>query len=389
MAALRAVPLLAGLAAVLLCAAPAEATGEADAQGFPSWAERVVHQWMNRARADPAAELASCAGCGDRACYPPVAPLAYDNRLNRAARFHSDEMLKQGYLSHDSACNLVSTIGQLYPGSCDGAASCACVGGVQTCAGPCTDFATRVSLFGVSAGSEIIAGLTDPNDAFYQWLHETYPLAQCGYDPGPPTNGHRHGVLASMGAVGVGVTGPAVADFSFGGGVVPARVPSGAHHPRQAATVEAWASWYDTLGPGSAHVVVDGVCTAMALTRGTASNGAWMATVSGVATGCHRYFFLFKTAAGAEVPHPTTGSFGIGPVGCADWDATRHAGDCGGVTAGIDLGGASNDGGGSDGGGGGCGCRTAGGAGDGLFALLFAAALAWAIRRESVPPRIK
>ncbi|HUS66789.1 MAG TPA: CAP domain-containing protein [Kofleriaceae bacterium] len=378
------------LAVALVWVSPAAATGESDAQGFPNWAERVIHEWMNRARADPAAELATCSGCGEKACYAPIAPLAYDNRLNRAARFHSDEMVKQGYFSHDSACNVISTISQLYPGACDGAASCACMGGTKSCAGPCTDFGTRVSLFGVSASAEIIAGAADPEQAFYQWLHESYPLAQCGYNPG---NGHRYSILASTGGVGVGVTGSPVGDFSFGAGAIPARAPSGAHYPRQAATVEAWASWYDTVAPESAHVVVDGSCTPMALTRGSGGNGAWMARLTGVGSGCHRYFFLFKTSAGAEVTYPTTGSLGIGPSGCADWEDTRTAGMCGGVSSGSDLAGGGGDGGtdpdGGSGGGGGCGCRVGRARGDGPFALVIVIGvigLARAIRRSRSNP---
>jgi hypothetical protein len=117
------------------------------------------------------------------------------------------------------------------------------------------------------------------------------------------------------------MAGPTVADF---GSTSPLpRVPSGAHYPRQAATVEAWANWYDAAGPSSARVNLDGGCVPMTRRRGTASNGAWAATLGGVGTGCHRYVFEFRAADGTPVAYPTTGSLGIGGAGCADWDPAR------------------------------------------------------------------
>src|SRR5438552_2936057 len=83
-----------------------------------------------------------------------------------------DAMAAQGYFAHDSACMLVSNINTLYPGSCTGAASCACVGGSQTCGAGCTAWYQRIGLFGANAMGEIIASSTDPNGAFYQWLYE-------------------------------------------------------------------------------------------------------------------------------------------------------------------------------------------------------------------------
>src|SRR5262249_1311860 len=91
------------VAALILCtAAPAYAVGEGVA-GFPNWEERVIHQWMNRARSDPQYEMAQCAAqgkmCGEAACYAPIAPLVYSTQLGHAARFHSDEMKQQSYFA--------------------------------------------------------------------------------------------------------------------------------------------------------------------------------------------------------------------------------------------------------------------------------------------------
>ncbi len=291
--------------------------------GFPGWAERVIHQWINRARVDPRAELARCGPeCAEAACYKPAAPLAWSEALNRAARFHADEMRLQTYFGHDSLCAVVPEIDELYPAGCDGAAACACVGGEFGCRIGCTPWNARIGLFGAGASGEIIAGSPEPNEAFYMWLFESSPTTQCAYTG---LNGHRWLILQSNGAVGVGVSDTAVGDFGAG---TPSRIPSGSHYPRQAAAVEVWANWYDERAPRSASVVVDGKCMPMHLSRGTRENGAWTATVTGAGTGCHRYYFAFVDASGAEVTYPATGSLGIGGESCADWDASRLTGSC-------------------------------------------------------------
>ncbi|HYD48649.1 MAG TPA: hypothetical protein VEB21_09890 [Terriglobales bacterium] len=314
----------ASIAALLLLAvyfsAPSPTYGLGEGvDGFPNWAERVIHQWMNRARVDPQTDMANCgSNCGEKACYGVMPPLTWDLNLNRAARFHSDAMRQQSFFAHNSACTLVPNINTIYPDSCNGAASCACVGGTKSCSGSCTGFSGRVALFGGDASGEIIASPTDPNTAFYLWLYEPAG-SSCSFSS---ANGHRFLILKSQGKVGVGVSGPAVGDFGWN--ITPAKLPSGSHYPRQAASVEAWANWYDTAAPQSALVNVDGQCFEMNVGRGTASNGAYRATLPGFGSGCHRYYFSFIDAAGNTVQYPTTGSLGIGPAGsCPDWDSSR------------------------------------------------------------------
>jgi hypothetical protein len=261
----------------------------------------------------------------DKACYMPIAPLSYDLSLNRAARFHSDEMLRQGYFAHDSICQVVSNINSIYPSTCNGAANCACVGGVTAACPPaagCTDTFTRISLFGAFGSGEIIASSTDPNTNFYLWLYEPGTDATCTFTL---DKGHRWNILESTGAFGGGAAGGAqVGDF--GAGAAPAKIPSGSHYPRQAASVDIWANWFDTLPPSVERVNVDGVCTAMTVGRGSGGNAAYTATLANVAAGCHRYYFYFKDSTNAAVTYPTTGSLGIGPAGsCADWDTSRPA----------------------------------------------------------------
>jgi len=292
--------------------------------GFPNWGERLIHQWMNRARVDPQTDLKGCgATCGETACYSPKAPLYWNHALNRAARFHADEMIQQGFFAHDSTCKVVSGIDALYPAGCNGAASCACTGGLTGCRNGCTPWSERVGMFNARATGEIIAGGADPHQAFYLWLWEASLSPSCAFTN---LNGHRYLILESLGSVGVGVSGNrSVGNFGSGGAAHP--IPSGSHYPQQAATVEAWANWYDAKPPRSASVFVDGKCIPMRLGRGTGTNGAWVATVTGVGSGCPRYYFSFIDGNGTEVTYPATGTLAIG-ASCPDWTSARVRGTC-------------------------------------------------------------
>jgi hypothetical protein len=277
---------------------------------------------------------------------------------NRSARFHSDELAQQGYFAHDSACTVVPNIDALYPASCNGAASCACVGGTKQCNTQCTTTGQRIALFGGNFTCENIASPTDPDRAFYLWLYEPYDKTTCAFDLGPPTNGHRWNLLKNGPGFGGGISGPAVVDL----GSAPSpgtKVPSGAHDPRQAASVDVWVHWYDPRGgPTVAVVNVDGSCTPLTRQRGSDTNGAWSATVTGVGTGCHRYYFAFRDLDNNVITYPTTGSLGIGPAGsCADWDTTRPPAGAGCDSALPDGG----TGGGPDASGGGIDASTSGG----------------------------
>src|SRR5688500_15752143 len=89
------------------------AAGEA-VNGFPSWSERVLYQWTNRARSDPQFDLATCPTgyCPEAttACYPPMPPLALSQNLTHSARFHSDHMMRAGYFAHNSNCTIRTNI---------------------------------------------------------------------------------------------------------------------------------------------------------------------------------------------------------------------------------------------------------------------------------------
>ncbi len=76
-----------------------------------------------------------------------------------------------------------------------------------------------------------------------------------------PQNGHRYLILTQNGTVGVGVMTQTVGDF--GTGSVPYKIPSAAHYPQQASSVDLWANWYDSGGPRSANAVLDGLRSAV------------------------------------------------------------------------------------------------------------------------------
>ena len=307
--------------------------------GFPNWQERVMHEWINRARVDPQADLAGCgANCPENTggCYTPQPPLIWDANAGRSARYHSAEMGYQNFFNHPSNCTLVSNLNSIYPGSCNGSASCACVGSVEMCNPTCTQWYDRIALFGASASGEIIAaGYTDVNSAFYGWLWEDDNSTSCSFyeNPNPPydTNGHRWLILKENTAVGTGyqsVSGSTytryyTGDFADSDSPIP-KIPSGTHYPQQAGSIDFWANWHDSAPPQSAAVNVDGTCHPMTLKRGTASNGAYAALgITGLGSGCHRYFFTFHDSSGNEVTYPSTGSYGIGLTACNDWDSSR------------------------------------------------------------------
>jgi uncharacterized protein YkwD len=319
----------------LVQASRALAVGEV-VNGFPNWSERVLLEWINRARSDPQADLVGCTAqnCPERQCYTPQPPRMWSAAVAHSARFHSDEMVRNGYFDHSSECTVATGIADTYlatPQQCDGSAACACTEHVIThVLGTGTGAFARMGLFGGGIGSagEIIAGTGDPDSAFYLWLDEHSSSSTCAYSQlsSSDTNGHRWLILSSQygsKAAGPGVAGTrSTVDFDDAAPAL-AKLPSAAHYPQQAASVDVWANWYDAAGPGAHRIDVDGVCSDMSLARGTQANGAWHAAVSGVGSGCHRYVVAFRDAAGKEVLYPTSGSLAIGSGGaqCPEWSS--------------------------------------------------------------------
>jgi hypothetical protein len=342
-------PSIIGLLLLCLCtAAPrVHAYGEA-INGFPNWSERVLLEWVNRARSAPQTDLAGCpsGNCAEVACYTTVSPPRYlDQNLEHSSRFHSSHMLINNYFSHPSQCTLFTNISTPYPTMCGGAASCSCTQGqLTTNQSTWTDPFIRMGYFGAntSSASEIIAaGYSGPDATFYGWEYEPTSNNACGLHTNDD-NGHRfiilyngYGQLAGGGYMpNTGQAGMyssyATMDFAGTAAAQP-KIPSGSHYPQQAASVDAWANWYDSAGPSLKKIDVDGICTDMALTRGTQANGAWHLTVNNVGSGCHHYVFAFKDNGGNEVIYPTTGALtiGNGSAQCPDFSASPPPGCAG------------------------------------------------------------
>jgi hypothetical protein len=315
--------------------------------GFPSWEERVVHVWTNRARAAPADELASCTACADRGCYSPQPPLSWQHELARAARFHSELQLRSGCsgVQHDSPCTLVPDIAASFtPGPCAGDPACACTAGSFACGTRRTTFADRLASFGFGSGiraENLVVGAADPLQSFYTWLREPDSTSTC---EARFANGHRFNILAStFRGVGVGKAGSIYTQDFTSLAAVPSGIVGAVHYPRTGATVELRANWYGSV-PTRAEVNVEGRCQSMTLERGTELNGTFLATESGLGSGCYRYAFSFSSSAG-EQTFPSTGSFGIG---CgADWlpsvppacgSVASDAGAPAALDAGVDAG---------------------------------------------------
>jgi hypothetical protein len=293
-------------------------------RGFPNWRERVSHVWVNRARADPAADLAGCEHCPDASCFDhALVPMVWNQNLAHAARFHAANLtLSGGAMRHDSPCTLVSNIGDLYPDSCDGAPACACVGGEVGCNPACDNFSGRLSRFGVSGWTraENIAGNGDPVTIFYNWLWEPTSDGTCQWTQ---RNGHRWNILGEgLGQIGVGADGRfTVQDFAAGSPTH--SIPAAVHYPRSGASIEFRANWYDPgRPPRTAFVNLDGMCHPLTVERGTGDHGTYLASVS-LGAGCKHYYFLFQDAGDQAVTYPDTGSFGID---CdAGWSEERPA----------------------------------------------------------------
>ncbi len=303
--------------------------GEANGT-FPNWQERAVAELTNRARVAPSTDLAACppGQCLEAACYSPAAPLIWNYDLNQSARFHSQTMGMFPFFAHNTPCALFSDIDTRFPGSSDGSFASSCSGSGTTTA------AMRVQLFGAGYGGEnAAAGYSTPHSVFYGWLYETATTSACGFTQ---QNGHRNNILSNGGpAAGVGYASVSGSPYGwywtqdFGGsGTIP-KIPSGSHwtagnHQRDPSagdsSVEFWANWYDPSGgaPATATVVLDNVPFTMTRTRGTATNGAYTATVSGVTTSCHTYYFSFADASLNIIRYPTTGVLGFGS-GCPDY----------------------------------------------------------------------
>lgn len=276
--------------------------------GFPNWQERLLQVLVNRARADPTGE--------SKACTINVAkpPFVWNYAVNRAARFHSAHLSLSGTFQHDSPCSLVANISDVYipNGSCEGATSCACVGGALGCSPTCTTWFNRLAAFGVTGGSRaenVATAFSTPESVHAAWMG---------------SEGHCANILGDFVRFGAGFYPGRWTQNFWSTGSVSGTLIAGAHSPQHtttgSSTIAFRANYYDTRGaPLSAQLNVDGDCTAMSLERGTATNATYQASRVLSGLGCRAYSFVFTDPAGVDVHLPESGRYVVGGTGCADW----------------------------------------------------------------------
>ena len=95
------------------------------------------------------------------------------------------------------------------------------------------------------------------------------------------------------------------------------KIPSGSHYPQTGASIDMWANWKDSAAPSQAIVNVEGKCSTMQRKFGTATNGAYTTTLTGLPTTCQRYRFEFKDSTGNDGDVPANRLV-------LHWDKLRH-----------------------------------------------------------------
>lgn len=310
----------------LLCshATGLQATEGVPVNGFPSWSERMIHVLVNRARSDPAEDLIGCSNCPEAACYTPQYPLAWNENLAHAARFHATNLTSSGCnMRHDSPCRLENDIGNTYPEICDGSVSCACEGGTANCGGSSNSSNwDRLAVFGISTSyrAENIASNGDPFTIFYLWLWENSSSNDCGFNL---QNGHRYNILnGDYTHIGIGQDGNFTVQDFWHTTDTPQKIPSGAHYPQSGTSIAFRANWNDAQSPRKAQVNINGAFHDMLVERGSGGNATYLYEAT-LKSGCDQYYFRFTDSTGHVATYPGEGSFGIN---CAyDWTDSRPA----------------------------------------------------------------
>ncbi len=238
--------------------------------GFPSDAERALVLWTNAARVDPGAYTGDYreGGCGlddfsadeKRA----KAPLYIDVALTEAARYHSDDMRKNGCFQHDS---------------CDG-----------------TDTWVRIDRYyddaNAGLGENIAYGSTDAR-------YMVMSMWMCS------ESGHRANIMSGdFNEMGGGVSKDYMTqDFASG------ELTEGAPPVRVAAEYDGivFADWGHDSAPASLALWVDGESTPMDAQYGSPEQGIYGATLS--AEACAPWAVTWETRDGESGVFPATGAF--------------------------------------------------------------------------------
>jgi uncharacterized protein YkwD len=240
---------------------------------FASWMERSEFLYVNMARMDPTAfskapynAVYSCTAKSG------LDPFYWSSELTQASRFHSDEMAKLNFFSHDTARQNQDLFGS-------------------------TSFSARMRRFltsdGMSFGENIAAGSGSPLGVTNQWLKSA---------------GHCSQIFGSADFMGVGYVHGASTRYRhywtqnfLGGPTVPTQDIVAGTHDTTAGSNRFLVQVHMLQAPTTVTVVVGGTTKAMSLLLGTAKSGTYFVDVDALpaagADGCVEYYFQVNSGA--------------------------------------------------------------------------------------------
>lgn len=308
------------------------AYGEPDENGSPNANERLLHVFTNQVRQAPHewpdwdTSLASPEARG---------PLGLEPSLLAAARYHANDMAKNGCFSHES---------------CDG-----------------TPFQSRVSrFFSGPAGENIYTGTGSVNararTAMTGWMN---------------SSGHRTNILRhEWNWLGTGFAGAGqifyVQNFGQVRGSTAPPIPGGAYEDLGGGAIRVVANYFDPDGraPSTFEAILGDTRVPMTTVVGQPGNQTLAATAD-LPADCQTLFFVAEDADGVRSVFPSTGALLVGAA-CEDEYTTERAGALPGEDGPIVIG--ANDEAG--------GCRCVRGAPGAGWLVALALPLAARLRRK-------
>lgn len=266
------------------------ATTGVPVDGYPNWKERAFLTYQNLVRMAPqefrSRVLQWSSTSPGLQTWTATHPLYWDYDVNRAARYHSEEMYLHGFLTHDSW-------DPIKPG-----------------ADPTIPFLTRGTWFGVSLHAENVAfGYPSPWQTVIQLLDDPqYPDKPWSY-----TNGHRFNAMnPEVWRAGVGAAGKVwwTIDFTAAAPLTTPVVPSANHDFPDVNTISFWLNYYDALGmpPARVLLVLDGVEHDLGIDYGDVAAGTYSLVLPKAAT-TRQYYFLAIQGDGTIWRYPGPGVF--------------------------------------------------------------------------------
>ena len=261
---------------------PMFSAGGVPVSGYPNWEERAVQVVANAVRQAPQQYRTTYTAFTNillPANYPAVAPLYWQEKLNRAARAHAIDMATWPCFQHDS---------------CDG-----------------TSWIVRLKSYypTIAFAGECIAWIAgSPKAAVDLWLCESSNPSLCAADFGGG-DGHRQNIMsANFRELGNGYYSSYwVMDFAVNTPTAQPPVASATHMTINSQAVF-WLNYYDTGAPQEVRVILNGSPTAMTLSIGTSNSGLYTAPAT-LEAGCQSYHFEAIDANGKVWRYPGTGEF--------------------------------------------------------------------------------